>query len=43
MCSSNNPKKYDTLKEVDLVLGNKEKLLSDVWSNLNFSKPIQVE
>ena len=38
-----NPKKYHTLKEVDLVLGNKEKLLSDVWSELNFSKPIQVD
>ncbi len=29
-----NPKKYHDLKEVDLVLGNKEKLLSDVWSDL---------
>ncbi len=38
-----NPKKYHALKEVDLVLGNKEKLLSDVWSNLNFSEPIQVD
>ena len=38
-----NPKKYHALKEVDLVLGNKEKLLSDVWSELNFSKPIQVD
>ena len=38
-----NPKKYHTLKEVDLVLGNKEKLLSDVWSELNFLKPIQVD
>ena len=38
-----NPKKYHTLKEVDLVLGNKEKLLSDAWSELNFSKPIQVD
>ena len=38
-----DPKKYHTLKEVDLVLGNKEKLLSNVWSNLNFSKPIQVD
>ena len=25
-----NPKKYDTIKEVDLVLGNKEKLISNV-------------
>ncbi|MBD1147411.1 tRNA (N(6)-L-threonylcarbamoyladenosine(37)-C(2))-methylthiotransferase MtaB [Pelagibacterales bacterium SAG-MED31] len=38
-----NPKKYHSLKEVDLVLGNKEKLLSDVWSNLNFSESIQVD
>jgi len=38
-----NPKKYHNLKEVDLVLGNKEKLLSDVWGELNFSKPIQVD
>ena len=38
-----NPKKYHIIKEVDLVLGNKEKLTSDVWSNLNFSKPIQVD
>ena len=38
-----NPKKYQTIEEVDLVLGNKEKLLPGVWNNLNFSKPIQVE
>ncbi len=38
-----NPKKYDTIKEVDLVLGNKEKLISNVWNNLNFAKSIQVE
>ena len=38
-----NPKKYNTIKEVDLVLGNKEKLLSSVWGNINFSKQIQVE
>ena len=37
-----NPKKYHTLKEVDLVLGNKEKLLSGVWGDLKFSEPIQV-
>jgi len=37
-----NPTKYNNLKEVDLILGNKEKLLSGVWSNLNFSEPIQV-
>ena len=28
-----NPNKYNTIKEVDLVLGNKEKLLSNKWSN----------
>ena len=33
-----NPKKYDTIKEVDLVLGNKEKLISSIWNNLNFAK-----
>jgi len=38
-----NPKKYDTIKEVDLVLGNKEKLISNIWNNLNFEKSIQVE
>ena len=38
-----NPKKYDTIEEVDLVLGNKEKLLPNVWKNLNFFKHIQVD
>ena len=38
-----NPKKYDTIEEVDLVLGNKEKLLPNVWKNLNFLKHIQVD
>ena len=38
-----SPKKYQTIEEVDLVLGNKEKLLPGIWNNLNFSKPIQVE
>ncbi len=37
-----NPKKYGNIEEVDLVLGNKEKLLPNIWENLNFSKPIQV-
>lgn len=37
-----NPKKYAAIKEVDLVLGNKEKLLSYYWKNLNFNKPLQV-
>tara|TARA_B100001540_G_C15790795_1_gene635350 strand:+ start:86 stop:1345 length:1260 start_codon:yes stop_codon:yes gene_type:complete len=38
-----NPDKYDQLKEVDLVIGNKEKLQSVLWSNLNFKNSIQVE
>ena len=38
-----NPDKYDQLIEVDLVLGNKEKLQSILWSNLNFKNSIQVE
>ncbi len=38
-----NPKKYNTIEEVDLVLGNKEKLLPNVWKNLNFLEPIQVD
>ena len=38
-----NPKKYDTIEEVDLVLGNKEKLLPNVWKNLNFFRHIQVD
>ena len=37
-----NPKKYDAIEEVDLVLGNKEKLLTNIWENLNFLKRIQV-
>ena len=37
-----NPKKYDAISEVDVVLGNKEKLTSKVWKSLNFQKPIQV-
>tara|TARA_Y100000768_G_scaffold232247_1_gene175454 strand:- start:770 stop:2029 length:1260 start_codon:yes stop_codon:yes gene_type:complete len=38
-----NPKKYDIIEEVDLVLGNKEKLLPNVWKNLNFFRHIQVD
>jgi len=38
-----NPKKYDAIEEVDLVLGNKEKLLPNVWKNLNFLEHIQVD
>ena len=38
-----NPQKYDSIDEVDVVLGNKEKLVSNVWESLNFQKSIQVE
>ena len=38
-----NPDKYDQLKEVDLVFGNKEKLQSVLWGNLNFKNRVQVE
>jgi len=38
-----NPKKYAAIEEVDLILGNKEKLLPNVWKNLNFLEPIQVD
>ena len=38
-----NPEKFNKIQEVDLVLGNKEKLLSSVWGDLNYLKPIQVE
>ena len=38
-----NPQKYDSIDEVDVVLGNKEKLVSNVWKSLNFQKSIQVE
>ncbi len=38
-----NPDKYDQFKEVDLVFGNKEKLQSVLWGNLNFKNRVQVE
>ena len=38
-----NPNKYNLIKEVDLVLGNKEKLQSIVWEKLNFKNNILVE
>ncbi len=37
-----NPNKYSNLKEVDFVIGNKEKLLNATWFNLNNNKSIQV-
>ena len=37
-----NPKKYQLLKDVDLVIGNKEKLLKKTWENINYFNTIQV-
>ncbi|MBI04204.1 MAG: tRNA (N(6)-L-threonylcarbamoyladenosine(37)-C(2))-methylthiotransferase MtaB [Pelagibacteraceae bacterium] len=37
-----NPKKYEFLKEVDMVIGNKDKLLKQTWNNLNFEKTTHV-
>lgn len=37
-----NPKKYGLIKDVDLVVGNKEKLLNETWENIDFSNKIQV-
>ena len=37
-----NPEKYRSLKEVDLIIGNKEKLLKSTWSKIDYSKKIQV-
>ena len=38
-----DPNKFNKLEEVDLVLGNKEKLQSKIWENLSFFKSILVE
>jgi len=38
-----NPEKYDAIEMVDLVLGNKEKLLPNIWKNLNFLESIRVD
>ena len=38
-----SPIKYQALKEVDLVIGNKEKLLNSTWKKVNYSKSIQVD
>ena len=37
-----DPKKYAALEEVDLVIGNKEKLEKKTWSNLSTTNLIQV-
>ena len=37
-----SPEKYAKLEEVDYVIGNKEKLKIDTWSNLLNKNPIQV-
>ena len=38
-----DPKKYASMKNVDLVLGNKEKIESKTWNNLKYNSKIQVE
>ena len=38
-----DPKKYASMKNVDLVLGNKEKIESKTWSNLKYNSKIQVD
>ena len=38
-----NPKKYAELKEVDYVIGNKEKLEKETWSSLTKNNSIQVK
>ena len=37
-----NPNKYKSLKEVDSIIGNTEKLQSTTWKNINKSKIIKV-
>ena len=38
-----DPKKYAAIQDVDLVLGNKEKLEKQTWYNLNYNEKIQVD
>ena len=38
-----NPNKYASMKNVDLVLGNKEKIESKTWNNLKYKNKIQVD
>ena len=37
-----NPKKYESINGVDLVVGNKEKLLEKTWKEINYFNKIQV-
>jgi len=38
-----DPNKYASMKNVDLVLGNKEKIEYKTWSNLKYTSKIQVD
>ena len=38
-----DPKKYASMKNVDLVLGNKEKIEYKTWNNLKYTSKIQVD
>jgi len=38
-----NPNKYASMKNVDLVLGNKEKIEYKTWNNLKYTNKIQVD
>ena len=38
-----NPDKYNNIEEVDFVVGNKEKLQTEVWASLSKKNPIQVD
>ena len=37
-----NPEKYSQMSEVDLVLGNNEKMEEKVWKNIKYNNKIQV-
>ena len=38
-----NPLKYDQMPEVDLVLGNNEKMKEHIWKNIQYTNQIQVD
>ena len=38
-----NPTKYIQMPEVDLVLGNNEKMNERIWQNIQYANPIQVD
>ncbi len=38
-----DPKKYSEIKDVDFVLGNKEKLQKKIWKDLNSNNPLLVK